>query len=58
MRIVAREYGYSSWTALKHYIESLGFADYHLVSDHEAYRQTITDSYDRRSVNYDNSQWH
>ncbi|WP_455221146.1 class I SAM-dependent methyltransferase [Kaarinaea lacus] len=57
-RIVAREYGYSSWATLKKYIESLSMPLYHGVSDRQAYHETITNSYDKRSVNYDNSQWH
>ncbi len=57
-RIIAREYGYTSWAILKRYIETLEFPDYHQVSDRRAYHRTITDSYDERSKNYDNSQWH
>ena len=57
-RIIAREYGYSSWATLKHYIESLSAPLYHGVSDRQAYHRTITESYDKRSANYDNSQWH
>jgi ubiquinone/menaquinone biosynthesis C-methylase UbiE len=57
-RIIAREYGYSSWATLKQYIESLSEPLYHGVSDRQAYHRTITYSYDKRSVNYDNSQWH
>jgi len=57
-RIVARQYGYSSWATLKKYIESLGTPIYHGVSDRCAYHKTITDSYDKRSANYDSSQWH
>ena len=57
-RIIAREYGYASWTTLKRFIESLANPDYHAVADRQAYHRTITDSYDKRSANYDNSQWH
>lgn len=57
-RIIAREYGYTSWATLKHYIESLSAPLYNGVSDSNAYHKTITDSYDERSKNYDNSEWH
>jgi ubiquinone/menaquinone biosynthesis C-methylase UbiE len=57
-RIVAREYGYSSWATLKRYIESLNLPLYHKVADRQGYHRTITDSYDERSKNYDNSEWH
>ncbi len=57
-RIVAREYGYSSWATLRRYIESVNLPLYHKVSDRQGYHRTITDSYDVRSSNYDNSQWH
>ena len=57
-RIIAREYGYSSWAMLKHYITSLSLPDFHGVSDRNGYHRTITDSYDKRSKTYDNSQWH
>jgi 2-polyprenyl-3-methyl-5-hydroxy-6-metoxy-1,4-benzoquinol methylase len=57
-RIVAREYGYSSWAALKRYIESVNLPLYHKVSDRQGYHRTITDSYDKRSENYGNSEWH
>lgn len=57
-RIVAREYGYSSWATLKQYIESINLPLYHKVSDRQGYHRTITDSYDARSKNYDNSEWH
>jgi len=57
-RIVARQYGYSSWATLKKYVESLSSPLYHGVSDRKAYHRTITNSYDKRSANYDNSQWH
>ena len=57
-RILAREYGYSSWATLKHYIESLSAPLYNGVSDSNAYHKTITNSYDERSKGYDNSEWH
>ena len=57
-RIIAREYGYSSWATLKRYIELINLPLYHKVSDRQDYHQTITDSYDARSKNYDNSEWH
>jgi ubiquinone/menaquinone biosynthesis C-methylase UbiE len=57
-RIIAREYGYASWAILKNYIESINLPLYHKVSDRQGYHRTITDSYDERSKNYDNSQWH
>ena len=57
-RIVAREYGYSSWATLKQYIESINLPLYNKVTDRQGYHRTITDSYDERSKNYDNSQWH
>ena len=57
-RILAREYGYSSWATLKHYIQSLSTPLYNGVSDSIAYHKTITDSYDERSKDYDNSEWH
>jgi ubiquinone/menaquinone biosynthesis C-methylase UbiE len=57
-RIVAREYGYSSWATLKRFIESINLPLYHNVSDRQGYHRTITDSYDKRSKTYDNSEWH
>jgi len=57
-RVVAREYGYPSWATLKKYIESINLPLYNNVSDRRRYHRTITDSYDERSKNYDNSQWH
>ncbi|MFV2005787.1 MAG: class I SAM-dependent methyltransferase [Gammaproteobacteria bacterium] len=57
-RIVAREYGYTSWAKLKHYIESLTDEIYQGVTDKHAYHQVIADSYDERSKNYNNSFWH
>jgi len=57
-RIIAREYGYTSWVTLKRYVESINLPLYHKVSDRRGYHRTITDSYDKRSLNYDNSEWH
>ena len=57
-RIIAREYGYTSWAKLKHYIESLGDEIYQGVNDKSGYHQVIVDSYDQRSKNYNNSFWH
>lgn len=57
-RIVAREYGYSSWATLKRYIESINLPLYNKVADRQGYHRTIIDSYDKRSKNYDNSEWH
>jgi len=57
-RAIAREYGYTSWAKLKHYIESLTAPEYNGVNDKQAYHQVIVDSYDVRSKNYDNSEWH
>ena len=56
-RIVAREYGYSSWATLKHYIESLSAPLFNAVSDKKAYHKEITDSYDERARVYDNHVW-
>jgi len=56
-RIVAREYGYSSWALLKRFIESLNAPIYHGVSDKRAYHQKIVDSYDQRSAVYDKHVW-
>ncbi len=56
-RIVAREYGYSSWATLKHYIQSLDDPLYNSVSDKKAYHQRIVGSYDERSKTYDNFIW-
>jgi ubiquinone/menaquinone biosynthesis C-methylase UbiE len=56
-RIIAREYGYSSWAMLKHYIESLDSPLYNGVADKAAYHQGIVDSYDERSTVYDNHVW-
>lgn len=57
-RIVAREYGYSSWAKMSQYIESINLPMYRGVSNRQAYHRTITDSYDERSKNYDDSEWH
>jgi len=57
-RIVAREYGYSSWATLKNFVYSVYLPIYNGVSDRTAYHRTITDSYDERSKTYDNSEWH
>ncbi len=57
-RIIAREYGYTSWARLKHYIHSLTDNIYQGVSNKRAYQKLIVDSYDERSKNYDNSEWH
>jgi len=57
-RIIAREYGYSSWVKLKHYVKSLNARAYNGVDDKHAYHQVITDSYDDRSKDYDKSKWH
>ena len=56
-RIVAREYGYSSWASLKRFIQSLNSPLYRAVSDKQAYHQKIVDSYDKRSAVYDNHVW-
>ncbi|WP_455205196.1 class I SAM-dependent methyltransferase [Kaarinaea lacus] len=57
-RIVAREYGYTSWATLKQFIESLSEPIFHGVTDKHAYHKGIVDSYDERSKRYDNSIWH
>jgi len=57
-RIVAREYGYSSWATLKRYIESVNLPLYNKVADRQGYHRAITDSYDERSKTYDKSEWH
>lgn len=56
-RIVAREYGYASWAALKRFIESLDSPLYRGVSDKRAYHQRIVDSYDERAAVYDKHVW-
>jgi ubiquinone/menaquinone biosynthesis C-methylase UbiE len=57
-RVVAREYGYTSWATLKHFVESLDLPAYHGVADKTAYHQAIVESYDKRSKVYDKSEWH
>ena len=57
-RIIAHEYGYSNWLALKHFIEFLDSPSFHGVSEKEAYHQSIVSSYNDRSKTYDKSQWH
>ncbi|MDH3560397.1 MAG: class I SAM-dependent methyltransferase [Gammaproteobacteria bacterium] len=57
-RVIAHEYGYASWAALKKYIELINLPLYHMVTDRQGYHRTITDSYDARSKNYENSEWH
>jgi len=57
-RIIAREYGYSSWATLKQYIQSLDSKLYNSVNNKNSYHKVITNSYDERSKNYDNSEWH
>lgn len=56
-KVIAREYGYSSWATLKHFIESLHAPLYQGVSNLQAYHKTITDSYDKRSSVYDDYIW-
>lgn len=56
-RIIAREYGYSSWATLKHFIESLDSPLYQGVADNKAYHQRIIESYDKRSTVYDDHVW-
>jgi ubiquinone/menaquinone biosynthesis C-methylase UbiE len=56
-RIIAREYGYTSWATLKKYIESLDSPLYHGVSDKETYQQLVAESYDKRADVYDNHVW-
>lgn len=56
-RIVAREYGYTSWASLKHFIESLDAPLHSGVTDTQAYHQSIAASYDERSSIYDNHVW-
>lgn len=57
-RIIAREYGYSSWATLKRYVESIRLPLYNNIADRQGYHKTITDSYDVRSKTYDGSEWH
>ena len=56
-RVVARQYGYSSWATLKQFVESLNLPLYQKVTDKKAYQQEIADSYDKRSDVYDNHVW-
>lgn len=56
-RIVAREYGYTSWATLKQYIESLKSPLYNGVSDREKYQALVAESYDQRADVYDNHIW-
>lgn len=56
-RIVAREYGYTSWATLKAYIESLKSPLYHGVSDKKTYQKLVAESYDIRADVYDNHVW-
>jgi ubiquinone/menaquinone biosynthesis C-methylase UbiE len=56
-RIVAREYGYTSWATLKEYIESLKLPLYHGVSDKKTYQKLVAESYDKRADVYDNHVW-
>ena len=56
-RIIARDYGYSSWATLKHFISALDLPLYHGVADKQGYHQTIVASYDKRSPTYDNFVW-
>lgn len=57
-RIIAREYGYTSWAALKRFVQSLASPAYHRVKEKRGYHQTIVNSYDARSKTYDRSVWH
>jgi ubiquinone/menaquinone biosynthesis C-methylase UbiE len=56
-RIIAREYGYTSWATLKEYIESLLSPLYHGVSNKQVYKQLVAESYDKRAEVYDNHVW-
>ena len=56
-RIIAREYGYTSWATLKRYIEALDSPLYQGVSDKAAYQKLVADSYDKRAAVYDNHIW-
>lgn len=56
-RIIAREYGYTSWATVKEYIDSLKSPLYHGVSDTEAYKKLVAESYDKRAAVYDNHVW-
>ena len=56
-RIIAREYGYSSWATLKEYVDSLKSPLYHGVSDKRQYQKLVAESYDNRAEVYDNHVW-
>jgi len=56
-RIIAREYGYTSWATLKRYIEALDSPLYHGVSDKTTYQKLVADSYDKRAAVYDDHVW-
>jgi ubiquinone/menaquinone biosynthesis C-methylase UbiE len=56
-RIVAREYGYTSWATMKEYIESLDSLLYKGVADVVAYHESVAESFDKRSSVYDNHVW-
>jgi ubiquinone/menaquinone biosynthesis C-methylase UbiE len=56
-RIVAREYGYTSWATLKKYIEALDSPLYRGVSDTATYQKLVADSYDKRAAVYDDHVW-
>lgn len=56
-RIVAREYGYTSWATMKEYIESLDSPLYQGVADVLAYHESVAESFDIRSSVYDNHVW-
>ena len=56
-RIIAREYGYTSWATLKRYIEALDAPLYNGVSDKAIYQSLVAASYDKRAAAYDNHVW-
>ena len=56
-RIIAREYGYSSWATLKEYVESLKSPLYNGVADKPTYKNLIAESYNKRADVYDNHVW-
>lgn len=56
-RIIAREYGYTSWATLKQYVESLDSPVYQGVADKELYQKLVAESYDKRADVYDNHVW-
>lgn len=56
-RIIAREYGYSSWATLKEYVESLKSPLYNGVADKPTYKKLIAESYNKRADVYDNHVW-